>query len=90
MVDGAPTPVSWLVVDAAAITSVDYSAARSLQELHADLVRRRVTLVLVHASAPLLADMDRHQLRDVFRADCTFDKLHDALAAIASRDPSAP
>jgi MFS superfamily sulfate permease-like transporter len=90
LVGGAATPVAWLVVDAAAITSVDYSAARSLQELHADLIRRRVTLVLVHASVPLLADLDRHHLRDVFGADCIFDKLHDALAAIASRDPSEP
>lgn len=90
LVEGAATPVAWLVVDGAAITSIDYSAARSLHELHADLTRLRVTLVLVHAPASLLADLDRHHLHEVFAADRIYDKLHDALAAIASRDPSAP
>jgi len=90
LVGGAATPVAWLVVDGAAITSIDYSAARTLQDLHADLTRLRVTLVLVHAPASLLADLDRHHLHEVFAADRVFDKLHDALAAVASRDPSAP
>jgi len=90
LIEGAPAPVAWLVVDAGAITSVDYSAARALRELHADLTRLGVTLALVHAAASLLDDLDRHRLREVFGAGCVFEKLHDALAAIGSRPPSAP
>ena len=90
LVETAPAPLAWLVLDGGAITSIDYSAARTLQELHADLTRQRVSLVLVHASASLLADVGRHQIHDVFGADRVFDKLHEALTAIASRDSAAP
>ena len=72
----------WLVVDAGAITSVDYSAARELRALQADLVRARVTLVVVHAQASLLADLRRHRLVEVIGADRVFDTLREALAAI--------
>jgi MFS superfamily sulfate permease-like transporter len=82
LVERAPTPVSWLVVDAGAITNVDYSAARVLRDLHEDLTRDGVVLVLVHPQSSLQADLDRHRLTDVIGADHVFDSLHEALAAI--------
>jgi SulP family sulfate permease len=82
LVERAPTPVKWLVVDAGAITNVDYSAARVLRDLHEDLTRDGVVLVLVHAQSSLQADLDRHRLTDVIGADHIFDTLHEALAAI--------
>ncbi|MGH7893767.1 MAG: SulP family inorganic anion transporter [Candidatus Binatia bacterium] len=87
LVAGAPAPIGWLVVDAGAITSVDYSAARVLRVLQEDLVRDGVVLVLVHAQASLLADLARHRLTGVIGADHVFDSLHEALAAI--RAPSS-
>ena len=57
LVEGADTPVKWLVVDAGAITSVDYSAARVLRDLQQDLVSRRVAMVLVHTESSLRADL---------------------------------
>ena len=63
LVDGAPTPVRWLVVDAGAITSVDYSAARVLRAMLDDLSRDGVVVLLVHAEAPLLADLRRRSAR---------------------------
>jgi MFS superfamily sulfate permease-like transporter len=53
LIERAPTPVKWLVVDAGAITNVDYSAARVLSVLHDDLTRSGVALVLVHAASSL-------------------------------------
>jgi MFS superfamily sulfate permease-like transporter len=44
LVDGVDTPVNWLVVDAGAITSVDYSAARVLRDLQQDLNRLGIAL----------------------------------------------
>jgi len=79
---GAPAPVRWLVVDAGAITSVDYSAARALRSLQEDLTRDGVTLVLVHAQTSLLADLDRHHVTEAIGRDRVFDSLHEALAAI--------
>jgi SulP family sulfate permease len=82
LVDGAVTPVKWFVVDAGAITSVDYSAARVLRDLQQDLIGRSTALVLVHAQSSLRADLQRHRLSDVISADHIFDTLHEALAAI--------
>src|SRR5262249_8278249 len=94
LLEGAPTPVSWLVVDAGAITNVDYSAARVWRALQDTLTRAGVALVLVHAQASLRADLDRHRLTDVVGAERIFDSLHEALAAIRGQRvraaPSAP
>ena len=82
LVAGAPEPVRVLVVDAGAITSVDYSAARALRTLQEDLVHDGIALVIVHAPESLLADLGRHRLTDVIGADHIFDTLRDALDAI--------
>ena len=82
LVERAPAPVSWLVLDAGAITSVDYSAARELRTLQDDLIRSGVSLLLVHVPASLLADLNRHRLTEVIGTDHIFDTLRDALAAI--------
>ena len=82
LITQAPTPVSWLVLDAGAITNVDYSAARVLRALQDDLTRDSVVLMLVHAQSSLQADLDRHHLTDVIGADHIFDSLHEALSAI--------
>jgi MFS superfamily sulfate permease-like transporter len=85
LVEGAPTPVNWLVVDAGAITSIDYSAAQVLRDLLQDLIRRGITLVLVHTQSSLRADLNRHRLSNVIGAIHIFDSLHEALAAISGQ-----
>jgi MFS superfamily sulfate permease-like transporter len=82
LVEGAPTPVRWLVVDAGAITSIDYSAARVLRALQGDLVARAVVLVFVHVPASLQSHLDRHRLTGVIGADHIFDTLRVALPAL--------
>jgi high affinity sulfate transporter 1 len=84
LVAGAPTPVRWLVVDAGAITAVDYSAARALLALLDDLARGHVTLLLVHVDPFLRSDLDRHRVTASIGPERIFDKLHVALAAIES------
>jgi MFS superfamily sulfate permease-like transporter len=85
LVEGAPTPVRWVVVDAGAITSVDYSAARVLRDFCDDLTRDGVVLLFVHTESSLRADLERHRLLDVIGAGRIFDTLRDALAAIRER-----
>ena len=77
--------MKWLVVDAGAITSIDYSAARVLADLQQDLIRHRIALVLVHTESSLLADLHRHRLSDVIGTDHIFDTLREALAAISGQ-----
>jgi sulfate permease, SulP family len=45
LVEHATTPVRWFIVDAGAITDIDYSAARSLRELFDDLARQDVGVI---------------------------------------------
>jgi sulfate permease, SulP family len=82
LVDRALTPVRWLIVDAGAITSVDYSAARVLRALVDDLSRGGVAVFLVHAEASLLGDLRRHRLTDVAAPGRAFNTLREALAVI--------
>jgi MFS superfamily sulfate permease-like transporter len=82
LVGGSATRVNWLVVDAGAITSIDYSAARVLRDLHQDLMSGGVAMVLVHTVASLRADLERHRLMEVIGADHIFDTLREGLAAI--------
>jgi len=83
LVGPTPSPVRWLVVDAEAITNVDYTAARVVRELHQELADRGVVLVFARAPASLRADLDRHLLAEVIGPTQFFDRLHDAVAAFA-------
>ena len=80
--DSAPNRVRWFVVDADAITDLDYSAARSLFELLDDLKRRGVGLVFARVSPFLRADMDRHGITEVIGGAHLFATLHEALALV--------
>ena len=77
----APSSVRWLLVDAGAITKVDYTAAQVVRELHQDLSNRGVALACAHVEPELKADLDRHHLTEVMGAERIFDTLRDALAA---------
>jgi MFS superfamily sulfate permease-like transporter len=85
LVGPAPSQVRWLVVDAAAITNVDYTAARVVRELHADLVQCGVGLAFAHVQSGLKSDLDRHGLTAVIGAERIFDTLHEALAALRGK-----
>jgi high affinity sulfate transporter 1 len=76
--DLATSEVKWVVVDAEAITHVDYSAARSVREVHNELAARGVVLAYARVRAELRADMDRHHLTDAIGTDRIFRRLHDA------------
>jgi SulP family sulfate permease len=75
------SPVRWLIVDAEAITNVDYTAARTVRQLHKELVDRGVVLVFARSPLSLKADLDRHLLTEVIGPAQFFDRIHDAAAA---------
>lgn len=73
------------MVDAGAITGVDYTAAGTLKELVKDLAKHGVVLVLAHTGEGLKADIDRLGLTEVIGTDRQFETLRECLAAYASR-----
>ena len=77
----APSPLRWIIVDAGAITRIDYSAARVVRDLHKDLSDRGVDLVLARVGPDLKSDLDRHGLTAIIRPDNIYSRLHYALAA---------
>jgi sulfate permease, SulP family len=81
LVGPAPSRLRWLVVDAGAITHVDYTAARVVRELQRDLAQLKVDLVFAHVQSDLKPDLDRHRLTEAIGADRIFDTLHEALAS---------
>jgi sulfate permease, SulP family len=81
LVGPPPSPVRWLVVDAEAITQVDYTAARVVRQLHQDLARCGTQLAFARVPPSLKADVDRHHLTEVIGPTLLFDRLHDAIQA---------
>ena len=81
LVAHAPTPVRWFVVDAEAITDIDYSAARSIRELLDDLARQKVGMIFARVSPYLRSDMDRHGVTAAIGETRVFTTLHEAIAA---------
>jgi len=76
--------VRWFVVDAGAITDLDYSAARSVRDLVEDLNRRGVKLLFGRVNPYLRADADRHGITAAIGEANIFTTLHEALAAVRS------
>jgi MFS superfamily sulfate permease-like transporter len=81
LVGPPPSAVRWLVVDAEAITNIDYTAARVVRELHDDLARCGVVLAFARIPFSLRADFDRHRLTAVIGPERLFHRLHDAIGA---------
>ena len=82
LVAGAPQPVRWLVIEADAITNLDYTAARVLLPLIADLRTQKVGIAFARVSASLRADMDRHGVTAILGSDKIFASRHAALLAV--------
>jgi high affinity sulfate transporter 1 len=93
VVGPSPTPVRWFIVDAEAITQVDYSAARVIEELKKNLTRAGVCFGFARLSWNTRADFDRHHLTETIRPSWIFNRIHDAIdayenqKALPSTDP---
>ena len=76
----AQPSVHWIVVDAGAITKLDFTAARIIHVLYSELQNRNVKLLFAHVQQDLQNDLKRHHLVNVMGSDSIFDQLHEALA----------
>jgi SulP family sulfate permease len=81
LIDSASGGLRWFVVDAGAITDLDYSAARTLTDLIQTLHERKIGVIFGRVNHYLRADMDRHGIAQIIGASNIFDTLHEALAA---------
>ena len=84
LVATAPSPVRWFVVDAGAMTDLDYSAARTVRDLLDELTAKRVNVAFARVSAYLRADLERHRISERIGEARIFATLHEAIDWIRS------
>ncbi len=81
LVGQTPSEVRWLIVDAEAITNLDYSAARVVLELQKNLTSCGTQLGFARIRWDLRADFTRHHLAESIDPSLIFNRLHDARKA---------
>lgn len=69
-----------IVIDASAITDIDYSAAVVVRKLLEDLVQKNICIIFGRVSIYLKSDMDRHFISQIVGENNIFPQLHTALA----------
>lgn len=85
LVHDSPSPVRWLVIDAHAITGLDFSAGRAVAELQQELAKAGVVLALVVIPEKHHAELEHMGLIDLIGANRIFDSRHACLAAYNSQ-----
>jgi SulP family sulfate permease len=81
VVQPMPSAVKWVVVDAEAMTHMDYSAARIVKRLKKSLDEAGVALAFARVPWDLRSDLDRHHVTEAIGPAWIFNRLHDAIAA---------
>ena len=84
----SPSPVRWLVIDATAITKLDFSAGRAVAELQQDLAKEGVVLALIVVPVRRFGTLDRMGLNNAIGANRIFDSREAAVAAYQSEYPT--
>lgn len=80
LIHDAPNPVRCLIIDASAITDIDYSAARSLGELCLELGDKKITVLFARVNPYLRDDLTRHGITALIGSERICGTLHEALA----------
>jgi high affinity sulfate transporter 1 len=88
LIDSAPEPVRWLVLDAAAIDDIDYSAGAAFSGLLDYLEARHITFALARADTSLLGTLTDYDLKERIPDDRIFGNLVDAVAAFHADSPA--
>jgi MFS superfamily sulfate permease-like transporter len=81
VVEPIPSVVKWVVVDAEAMTHLDYTAAQILKRLKENLNKAGVELAFARVPWDLKSDFNRHHVTEAVGAGRLFNRLHDAIAA---------
>jgi high affinity sulfate transporter 1 len=84
LVDQSPSPVRWLVVDATAITSVDFSAGCAMTELQQDLAAAGVVLALIVVPARHFENLERMGVSKAVGANRIFESRRACVEAYRS------
>jgi sulfate permease, SulP family len=84
LVKSAEPPARWLILEARAITEIDYSAFLMIRDVLRELTMRNVTFVISGLPSEVKLQFDRDGLTDLIGVDRFFNHLEDALTAFHS------
>ncbi len=82
--EGAPV-VRWLVVEAAAMTDVDYSGGETLKQVFNELQDRGVRFAMADVDPGVRSLLERYGITDLVGEDAYFDTVGAAIAAFRRR-----
>jgi len=88
LVEKAPDEVRWLILDAAGLDDIDYSAGISLAGLLDYLASRQITFAMARADTGLLDTLGAYDLLDRIGPDHLHDTLAEAIEAFHRDIPS--
>lgn len=86
LVKSAEPSVRWFILEARAITEIDYSASQTLRDVVKALSMQNVTFVISGLSPETKRQFDRDGLTDLIGADRFFYHLEEALAVFHSEN----
>lgn len=81
LIGPTPSTVRWVVVDAEAITNIDYSASRAVIGLAKRLAEEKIALGFARLPQDTGHDFERHHLSEIIAQSMIFDRIHDSLSA---------
>jgi MFS superfamily sulfate permease-like transporter len=84
LVKESPTPVRWIVIDAGAITAIDYSAGKMIREIKQELAKQSIVLAFTRVSPDLQRDLVCQDLIRVIGANHIFGSRKHSIAAYLS------
>ena len=87
LVDGAPDPVRWVLVDGSSLVDVDYSAGLQLKDLADFLSARSITVALVRGDDAVAEALRTYQVVGPDSKVLVFPRLEDGMAAYRADRP---
>jgi len=85
LIEEAPEPVRALVLDAAAVGDIDFTAAGSLDALLRELTGRGIAVGIARASGPVPEDLRLSGLLEEIGADRIFSDVESAVVGLTAR-----
>ena len=80
LVYGAELPVQWFILEARAITEIDYSASKTIRDVVRELATRNVAVIVTGLAPEVRMQFDRDGLTNLIGVDRFFNHLEEALA----------
>lgn len=85
LVDETSPKLTWLVVDASALTNIDYSAGLTLKELQKDLAIKNIVMAFTRVDPDLHIELDRISLTSLMGPEHLFLNREDCINAYRAR-----